>query len=169
MINHFSWKISREEAKNKNLNEDDIFKDENFIKIFNDFKKIFNNILFIDEKIKLDDNNNLAYFLIDDDEKQNFGIWLKKGLEKFIKWNNEFLNRIINSEGNKYLSYYKSSLKLEEDIQKVNKYHIINIDSNLKETVFINFKGLITLYSNYKASREDNTSKFEYNFDKIEE
>ena len=166
MKSYYSGKISRKDAINEHLNEQEIFKDKQFKIKLDKFKNIYNNILFTEDIDRLNENDKLAYFLIDDNEKHDYGIKLKKGYEKFINWQNSFLKPIIESEGNKYLQYYKSSLKLEVDIQKANKSQIIIIDDCFKNTSFINFKGLITLYSKRKNNY---INQFEYDFDIIEE
>lgn len=161
MKNNYSGKISRKDAKDVNLSEKEIYQNREFQKKLDKFKYIFNEILFFEEKDKINENDKLACFLIDDIKNEN-GIKIKKG----IKWQNSFLKPIIESKGNINLNYYKSSLKLETDVQKVNKSKIILIDECFKNTPFVNFRGLITLYS---KNHDQDKNKFDYDFEKIEE
>ena len=165
MKNNYSGKISRKDAKDVNLSEKEIYQNREFQKKLDKFKYIFNEILFFEEKDKINENDKLACFLIDDIKNEN-GIKIKKGFDKFIKWQNSFLKPIIESKGNINLNYYKSSLKLETDVQKVNKSKIILIDECFKNTPFVNFRGLITLYS---KNHDQDKNKFDYDFEKIEE
>ena len=100
---------------------------------------IYNNILFADENDnKLNKNDKLAYFLIDDDKTSNeYGIKIKKGYDKFISWQNSFLNSINESKENKNFKYYLSNIKLKTDIQKANKSQIILTDQSFAETSYI--------------------------------
>ena len=109
MINYYTGRISRKEAKDegKNLNLEDIYKKDefNFQDKFDKFKSIWNNILskylknnntsdkFLEN---FEGNERLAYFLIDDNDK-DYGIFIAKGLQLFIQWQNSFLKPIINA------------------------------------------------------------------------
>ena len=167
MINNYSGKISRKEAKNICINEIEIYKDNNFLEKLTKFIKIYNQILFDKEGDKLSQRDKLICFLIDDDEKNDYGIKIKKGYDKFINWQNSFINSIVKSEQNKHFKHYLPILKLEIDIQKSKKFQTILIDDNFAKTNFIDFRGLITLYS--KRIENNNINKFEYDYDKIEE
>ena len=109
MINYYSGRISRKDAKDgeKCLNLENIYKNNefDFHNKFDKFKSIYNNILskylkqnntsdkFLE---KFEGNERLAYFLMDDNDK-DYGIFIARGLQLFIRWQNSFLKPIINS------------------------------------------------------------------------
>ena len=184
MINYYSGKISRNEANlDRNLNLEEIYKkdENNFRNMLDKFKFIYNNILseyiknindkelnsmkFLD---KLTGNEKLAYFLIDNDDK-GYGIFIAKGLNQFIKWQNSFLIPIIKAykgKKNNIISCYVSQMEKEIDIQKANYSQILQIENCFDRTFFINFDELLSLYS---GRNNDNLNDFKYNFEKIEE
>ena len=182
MINYYSGKISRNEANNeeRSLNLEPIYKqDENFRNKFEKFNSIWKN--YLSKSIKDSEKNTsnkfineftgrerLAYFLNDSDDK-GYGIFILKGLKKFIEWQNSFLIPIINAYKNKknnILNCYISKMEKKVNVQDANDSQILKIENCFENTYFVNFEELIFLYCNRK---KNNLNDFEYNFEKIEE
>ena len=118
MINKYSYKISRNEAYGKKLNEEDIYKnnENNFRQTFDDFIDVWNKIRKyctqykchnMDEEI-LHERMPLCQFLIDDGEIGK-GMYLASGYQNFIEWQNQFYRNIYykNNDDIKinYLNY----------------------------------------------------------------
>ena len=182
MINYYSGKISRNEANNeeRSLNLEPIYKqDENFRNKFEKFNSIWKN--YLSKSIKDSEKNTsnkfineftgrerLAYFLNDNDDK-GYGIFILKGLKKYIEWQNSFLIPIINAYKNKknnILNCYISKMEKKVNVQDANDSQILKIENCFENTYFLNFEELIFLYCNRK---KNNLNDFEYNFEKIEE
>ena len=181
MINYYSGKISRKEAKEegKCLDLEDMYKNNEFnIKEkFKEFKTIYNEILspYLKKSINSDKflenfkgNERLAYFLMDDIDKE-YGIFIAKGLQLFIQWQNSFLKPIINaykSKKNNLLSCYVSQIEKTVNVQNANSLQILQIEKCLYKTYFYNFEELCSLYC---ERNNENINEFNYNFEKIEE
>ena len=181
MINYYTGRISRKEAKDegKNLNLEDIYKKDefNFQDKFDKFKSIWNNILskylknnntsdkFLEN---FEGNERLAYFLIDDNDK-DYGIFIAKGLQLFIQWQNSFLKPIINAyklKKNNLLNCYVAQIEKNVNVQNANDLQILQIEKCFDKTYFINFEELCSIYCERKS---DDVNDFNYNFEKIEE
>ena len=181
MINYYSGKISRNDANNgdRSLNSEEIYKDENFRKKFEKFNSIWKKYLsksikesetIISDKFKdeFTGNERLAYFLNDNDDK-GYGIFISKGLQKYIEWQNSFLTPIINAyktKKNNILNCYISKMEKKVNVQDANNSQILKIENCFDNTYFINFYELIYLYCDRK---KNDLNDFEYNFIKIEE
>ena len=189
MINYYSGKISRNDANNgeKSLNLEEIYKNDenNFKNKFDKFKNIWNNILskYIKNDFIRNNNNNLnkdkfienfegnerlAYFLIDNNDN-GYGIFIAKGLNKFIEWQNTFLKSIINaykSKKNNLLNCYILQIEKSVNVQNANNLQILQIEKCFEKTYFINFDELISIFCERSA---ENINEFIYDFEKIEE
>ena len=181
MINYYSGRISRKDAKDgeKTLNLEPIYKNNefDFQNKFNKFLSIWNNILSqylknnnnSDKFLKnFSGNERLAYFLMDDNDK-DYGIFIAKGLQLFIQWQNSFLKPIINSyksKKNNLLNCYVSQIEKTVNVQNANNLQILQIEKCFEKTYYINFEELCSIYSERK---DDNLNDFNYNFEKIEE
>ena len=163
LLNIYSYKISRDEAKTKSL------KDEipNIIKIYNEMnlKKINTIECFIDKYINpfikgwneiktksvqykcriLRDlgrgekpfdmklDNKISDFLVDDGDKES-GMFLAAAYQYLIECQNNFINDIIGKNSlSGILNTYVSQLKQKINIQDATKNEIINIDENVYE------------------------------------
>ena len=190
MINKYSYRISRNEAHDKKIYEEDIYKnnENNFRETLDEFIRIWNKISPFCTKYKCHQmeqqnlNNKMALdnFLIDDGEIKK-GMYLASGYQNFIKWQNEFLEPITkaldnNKEG--ILYYLNESLKNRIDVQKANKNEIISKDFP-DNSIYFNFLHLISLHSHrnifYKSKNDQIIKKnyfsynnFIYDFDEIE-
>ena len=183
MIEYYSFKISREEAKEKTLNQEPIFSEQGFKTKFNAFLNAWNKIKSkavkykeypkMDEK-NLNEDSELIYFLNDENE-QGFGMYLAAAYENFIKWQNEFLEYIINHVTNKdYFNCYLENMKKTIPIQDACSNQIINLN-NCFEGVYDDFEDLLNIYSKRKIFNKDGTinfsnyNLFEYDITSIEE
>ena len=159
LLNIYSYKISREDAKLKKLKNEISFILDNYNKISNAQinEKIFYKeyiIPFINSwnqiksksvqykcKVLIDinkgekplditDESLLCYFLIDNGEKN--GLFLASAYEQLIDWQNEFIDEIISkNKMSGILNSYVPQLEKEINIQDATKYDIINIDENI--------------------------------------
>ena len=106
MTDYYSFKVSREEAKNRTLENEEIVKDKEFNIKFKNFVDAWENIKSYAIKYRCRENMNikneftvkdkLSYFLNDDKEINN-GMYLASACQNFIEWQNEFLSEIIES------------------------------------------------------------------------
>ena len=163
LINIFSYKISRDDAKNVKLNDkiveinslynqmnqnelsnDEDFKKEfiePFLKSWEQLKKKsvqYKCIVLRDEKagpLDMDINNNLAYFLVDIGD-QDGGIFLASAYEHLIEWQDRIINLIIEkNKDNGLLNSYIPQLKKEISIQDATDSDIIYIDENTYSSI----------------------------------
>ena len=164
LLNIYSFKISRDDAKEKILEKElpkiiDDYNEINPVKINNEeeFKKDY-----IDPFIKSWDlvkkkaiqykcqvlrklekgekpldmkiDNKLCYFLVDNGDIEG-GMFLASAYQNLIEWQNAFINVIISKNTlNGILNSYVPLLEQEIDIQDANREEIINIDTNTFKT-----------------------------------
>ena len=176
-IEHYSNAISREDAKKIKIN-DELIKNNIPLNLFNKFLSAFNgNKLYKiatqydchNLKIKLREftkEDYLSNFLIDNGV-QDYGMQLAALYQKFIKYQNTFLNEIIynipndnNKKGTEKLEYLKEKIKEEINPQRANKCNIISLDIVTEN--YNSFLEMILFYS-YKDSFNEN---FEFDFSK---
>ena len=183
MIEYYSFKISREEAKSINLNDSEIYKEPGFknkSKAFlNSWNKIKSKaIKYKDypkmEEKELSEEDKLIYFLNDDSE-QGFGMYIAAAYQNFINWQNEFLEHIIKNASNKeYFNWYLDNMKKRIPIHDACSNQIINL-KNCLEGTYDDFKDLLNIYSRRKIFNKNgsinysNYNIFEYDFSTIEE
>ena len=160
LLNIYSYKITRENAKAKTLKEELPYIINNFNEISN--QQTWTEESFINEyinpfvggweKIKdkavqykcrilrdldknekplsLDINNYLCYFLVDDGDKEG-GMFLASAYSNFIDWQNQFIDDIISKNGmSGILNSYVSQLEKEINVQDATESEIINIDDD---------------------------------------
>ena len=185
MIENYSFKITREEAKKQQLKDEEIFrlkedKCKEFIKIWNDnikkkatkYKK--NKDM---EKKDLNDKTELAYFLNDDNEL-GYGMYIAAGYEHFIKVQNEFINFVMDhGEDKPYLKFYFDNMNNKIPIYEANNNQIVLIYFIFKSSEYKFFSDLVNTFTRRKIYNEDGTvdySKDKYNqldfdFQSIEE
>ena len=185
MIKNYSFKISREKAKKRNLNEEEIFnKNKEFSEKFNKFIKIWNIIkkdvikykCYPEMPIKsLSSSDTLAYYL-NDDKELGYGMYFAALFENFIDWQNSFLNPIINSyESDGILHHYIHNINRKIPIQGAKNNQILLIEDSFSNSKYINLKDLIYTFSQrniiYKDGKIDynNYNSFIYDYDAIEE
>ena len=180
MIDHYSYKISREEASNKILKDEDIYKnnEQKFKVKFEKFKKNWENLKPFAIKygcrdemapIDLDENKSLAHFLNDDGEIGK-GMYIAAAYQNFIDWQNQFLDGLIEPlKQNGILHDFVKNMEKKIDVQKAKKNEVLNLDEI--DGLFMDI-----IYNNCKRNiyREDNTINYMnykqliYDFDAIE-
>ena len=182
MIEKYSCQISRENAKNISIkdeqNKDPILKKklQSFIKLWNNHIKKYA----IKYKCREDmvpknftENDKLINFLNDDGEL-GYGIYLAAAYQCFINWQNNFLRPIIDSEiQNKSLNYYIDNLKNKVPVQEANNEAILINDFSKSE--FKDFDDLIYSFSSRNIFNDNGKinylkyNSFIFDFSSIEE
>ncbi len=172
LLNIYSFKISREDAKIKKLSDEltyikDLYNEINsikldkdqfiknyiepFIKSWNVIKKtsiqykcrLLRDLGKGEKPLELSIDNALCYFLADDGDKEG-GMFLAAAYQNYIIWQNNFINEIISKNDIKgILNSYVSKLEQEVLVQDATKDEIINIDDN----IYKNFMDFISTYS----------------------
>ena len=158
LLNVYSYKIKRDDAKKKSLkneigkiiynynkiNPNKIINEEEFIhKYIEPFIESWDLIKkksvqykcrvlrYLDKGEKPLDmsiDKKLNYFLVDDGD-QDGGIFLAAAYQNLIEWQNTFINTIISKNNiNRIVNSYIPLLEQEIDIQDATKEEIINID-----------------------------------------
>jgi len=187
LLNIYSYKISRDDAKKRKLSEELSFIMNSYNKIYNSsindvnaftnkyinpFIKSWNQIkdklIKYNEKIIVDKSkgenpleinidNPISNFLVDDDDKDG-GLFLASAYENMVEWQNQFLDEIIsNNNTNGILNSYIYQLEKEINIQDATEDEIININDNTKKI----FYDLI-LSSSMRNIFEDKNNKINY-------
>ena len=158
LLNIYSFKIARDEAKIKKLNDElthinDLYNEFNsiklegdqfmntyvqpFIKSWDSIKKtsiqykcrVLREIEKGEKPLDMEINNALSYFLVDDGDKEG-GMFLAAAYQNYILWQNTFIDEIISKNDIKgILNSYVSKLEQEIYIQDATKEEIINIDN----------------------------------------
>ena len=178
MIEYYSFKITREEAKIKTLKEEINKIKDGDKKEFNDFCNAFyalkENAIFYKnfkkmkvKKNKFSEDDKLITFLNDETEL-NFGIYIAALYQSFISWQNEFIYHIINSNlDGGILQFYVNNLQNRIPIQKAEERNILSLRD-------INLENIIIKYSRRDIFIENkyidylNYNSFIYDFDSIE-
>ena len=180
MIDHYSYKISREDATKRIVKDEDIYKNneqrfkdkfERFIKIWKHLKPSATKYGCRQEMspIDLDEKKSLAFFLNDNGEIGK-GMYIAAAYQNFIDWQNKFLDGLIEPlRQNGILHHFVKNMEKTIDVQKARKNEVLNFDK-------INGKFKNIIYDNCKRNiyREDNTinymnyKQFIYDFDAIE-
>jgi hypothetical protein len=104
LIHYYSYKISREEARKKFIKEEieSMDNNEELLNEFERFLPLYNDLQHKGVQFKcrppmkarqLSEESELAYFL-NDDGQLDYGMHIAAINQKFIEWQNEFLNRI---------------------------------------------------------------------------
>lgn len=158
------------------------------IDLFNDFLKGFNdsglynitdryechNLKDILKLRKLTKEDNLSIFLIDNGV-QGYGMQIAAIYQKFISFQNSFLDKVIYniSSDNIKLKYIKEKISESINPQKANKYNVISFDittenyeSFLEMILFYSYKDSFDENFNFDFSKKD---RIKYNLEEIEE
>ena len=182
MIKYYTLNISREEAKSKILSQELIYDDSGFQNKFKKFLSSWNNIKNEAVKYKdypkmeikkLTEDDKLIYYLNDANEV-GYGMYIASAYHNFIKWQNNFLQHIINNGTNKfYLKFYIENMK-KIPISKANSEQIVTL-SNCFKGVYNDFDDLINTFSRRKIFKENGSidyskyNQYEYDIASIEE
>jgi hypothetical protein len=196
MVENYSFKISREEAKNNLLINEPIFnnkdnkdnnKDNNVTNKYNNFIKAWDEIK--SEAIKyicrpempvknLKKDEKLICFLIDEGELYN-GMYLASACQNFIEWQNSFLQPIVDAnEFNGILHHYVDNIKRKTTVYEAKVDQIVLIQDRFKKynkSQYMNFNDVIYSFSERNIFNENGTinysnyNTFTYDFPSIEE
>ena len=184
MVEKYSFRISRDEAKKKVLKSEPIYTENGFKKKFNNFINSWKNIRKEANKYKcrpemkekdLSANDELIYFLNDDGELGN-GMYLAAACQNFISWQNTFLQPILDSVAqNGILHCFTNSMSRKIPVQSAKINQILLIEDCFKNSMYYNFEDLISTFSRRDIFKNDgkinyiNYNSFAYDFESIEE
>ena len=187
MVNYYSFKISREEAKNRSLEKEDIIKERGFNTKYKNFIEAWEHIK--SEAIKyqcrpemevkqgFSKKDKLINFLNDDGELYN-GMYLASACQNFIEWQNIFLQNIVDANKNYgILHNYVNSILKKIPVQDAKPEQIVIIEEKFKKNGnhYIDFNDVIYSFSKrniFDANGKidySNYNNFIYDYDKIEE
>ena len=185
MVDNYSFKISRDDAKKRELSKEEIYQNDAYKKKFNNFIKSWNEIK--SEAIKyqcrpempvksLNANDKLIYFLNDNGELL-FGMYLAAACQNFIEWQNTFLLPIVEINAfNGILHHYVDNIKKKIPVQDAKFDQILLINDRFQRTnTYTNLKDIIYSFSYRKIFGEDGKinysdyNSFVYDYDSIEE
>ena len=179
MLDEYNFKISRDEAKERNINNEEIYKSSNFIAKLNNFENAWNHIKNKVTRyrcrelpiISIGLKEKLIYYLNDDQESGN-GMYIASALEYFIKLQNEFLDKIISFYND---NIYCNLIDEMIPIQEANEDNILLINERVEKSRYKNILNIIysnierNIYNENEKKNFYNYNSFIYNFDKIEE
>ena len=184
MVEKYSFRISRDEAKKKVLKSEPIYTENGFKKKFNNFINSWKNIRKEANKYKcrpemkekdLSANDELIYFLNDDGELGN-GMYLAAACQNFISWQNTFLQPLLDSVAqNGILHCFTNSMSRKIPVQSAKINQILLIEDCFKNSMYYNFEDLISTFSRRDIFKNDgkinyiNYNSFVYDFESIEE
>ena len=184
MVEKYSYRISRDDAKKKILSNEEIFKNPEFKKKFDNFLKVWDEIKNYAKQYKsknemkvknLSSKDPIIYFLNDNCEVGN-GMYLASACQNFIFWQNNFLQKIINSnicEG--ILNYYINNIKRKIPLQNAKSGQILLIEKRFEKSNYIDLNDIIYFYSERNIFNKNGTlnynnyNSFIYDYDAIEE
>jgi len=187
LLNIYSYKISRDDAKIRKLSEELSFIISNYNEMYN--SSINDNIIFInkyinpfiqswnqlkdklfkykgriindkakgDKPLEININNALSNFLVDDGEKSG-GLFLASAYESMIEWQNQFIDEIISKNTTSgILNSYIYQLEKEISIQDATQDEIVNINDNTYEIL-----NNLILSSSMRNIFDDKNDKINY-------
>ena len=180
MVETYSYRITRDDAKKRELSKETEVFNENKFKTF---KEAWDNIYKYATKYKCRDDmtpkelksdDKLIYFLNDCNELGN-GMYLAAACQNFISWQNEFLNSILDSAdfyGN--LHFYVDNMKKKIPVQEANSNQILSFDDCFKNSDYKDFNDLVYTYTKRDIYDKgvinyQNYNKFQFDFEVIEE
>ena len=183
MVENYSFKISRDEAKKRILQNEEIYKTKEFKDMFKSFIKVWDNIKA--EAIKygcrdempkkdLSEKDCLVYFLNDCGEEGG-GMYLAAACQNFISWQNTFLTNIKDANTfNGILKCYINNIK-KIPLQEAKYSQIILIKKRFSKSNYKDIKDLIYTLSErniFNENGEINYSEYNsfiYDYETIEE
>ena len=169
LINKYSYKISREEAKQRSIIEElnligNNFNKEHLIQFIESFNQMvgqgeqINCDATSDVDLRLDEKKKLAYFLNDDGEL-HYGINLANIYNKLITIQNEFLDLAVRKLDTKEnLGFFKQQVNKDIYIQDATYSEIVNF--NLDNSCFSSFESIIYMYSWRDCFNDDYTINY---------
>jgi hypothetical protein len=171
MIDSYSFNISREEAKNKIIETENIFTNSGLKRKYDSFITSWNKIKSKCIKFKyhpvmnektLNQSDKLAYFLNDTNEV-DFGMYIAAAYQNFINWQNEFLQYIIdNGKNKKNLVFYIDELKKQVPVYEANSNQILSFNC-FSSSIYEDFDELINTFSKRNIYNNGTINYSEYN------
>ena len=184
MVDNYSFKISRDEAKKQMLIDSKIFKEKGFENKFINFINAWDSIKSEAIKYKcrpemkpknLDKKEKLVYFLNDDGEL-GYGMYIAAACQNFITWQNSFLQPIIDKVAqNGILHYFVKNMQRKIPVQTAKINQTLLIEDCFNNSFFYNFEDIIQTFSRRDIFKEDGTinyfnyNSFIYDFTSVEE
>ena len=184
MVDYYSFRISRDDAKNRSLNNEPIYTEKSFSNKLNNFTKAWNAIKSeavkykcrpIMKKKDLSSNDKLVYFLNDDGEL-GYGMYLAAAGQNFITWQNSFLQPIIDSVAqNGILHCFAKNMQRRIPLQDAKLNQILLIEDCFFNSSYYNFEDILSTFSKRDIFKENKTinyfnyNSFIYDFVSIEE
>ena len=114
-------------------------------------------------------------FVLNDDGEVSYGMHLAAAYQKFINWQNSFLNNIIeNISQSGVLHYFKDQLKKEIYAQDATNTEIVNLNLDNDTSLYNSFNEIFTVFSRRNCFDKgkinySNYKNIQYDFDLIEE
>ena len=198
MIENYSYKITRDKAKELKIGEELRKLNNNILnKQFENFKEGWKN--FCDFLIKKQNTPQKEEFLLkyrcrppmepkyiteedpianvlNDDGEFLFGMNLAAAYQKFIDWQTKILGNIISSNSqNGVLLYFRDQISKEIYAQDATSSEIISFNLKNENSMFNNLEEIISAFSKRKCINNDGSINYtnykiiEYDFDLIEE
>ena len=182
LLNQYSYKITRDEAKQIKI--DKILKNKKMEDLFVKYVDSWNNIKQYATKyecrnemeiLNINKNSPLSQFLLDNGELYN-GMYLAAAYDMFIDWQNSILNEIINvNSQNGLLKSYINLLSRKVLIQEANDNDIISIGKYSSNQILYEFLFKYIYKNCFEKDKEGrlkvdyfNYDGFIYDFDKME-
>ena len=161
MLDKYTNKISREEAKKIKIKEE-LEKNEDMKKLFNNFKKgwenIYNDLSNYDchgqlPPKNINENDCLAYCL-NDNLEDDYGKYIATAYKDIITYQNSFLKPLIeNNSNNEYLYPYSNQIKKEIIVQRASEKEVVSL--KIKNDIFESFENLIYCFSFRNCFKEN--------------
>ena len=161
MLDKYSNKISREEAKKIKIKEE-LEKNEDMKKLFSNFKKgwenIYNDLSNYDchgqlPPKNINENDCLAYCL-NDNLEDDYGKYIATAYKDIITYQNSFLKPLIeNNSNNEYLYPYSNQIKKEIIVQRASEKEVVSL--KIKNDIFESFENLIYCFSFRNCFKEN--------------
>ena len=184
MVENYSFKISRDDAKKRVLNKENIFYNSNFKNKYKNFINAWNEIKSEAIKYKcrpemkpkdLKDTDQLIYFLNDDGEL-GYGMYLAAAGQNFITWQNSFLQPIIdNVAQNGILHHFVKSMQRKIPVQSAKISQSLLIEDCFNNSPYYDLEDIISTFCRRDIFKKDGTinyvnyNSFIYDFSSIEE
>ena len=156
MVENYSFKISRDDAKKRDLNNEEIAKTNEFKDKFNNFLKSWNEIKSEAKKYKcrpempvkeLSIKDKLICFLNDNGELLN-GMYLASACQNFIEWQNSFLQPIADANAfNGLLHHYVDTIRTKIPVQDAKPDQIVLIQERFRKSRYKDLNDIIYTFS----------------------
>ena len=183
LLNKYSYKISRDDAKklslfsSEEIGDKELFKKtyfEPYLSSWNKIKKYCTRYLCQPDmpELTIDENTKLNYFLVDDGELGG-GMYLSSAYSNFIEWQNKFISFILdNLTQDSILNCYSSQLNQEIYVQDAIDEDVLKFNDDIQKEL----NNMMIIYSFRNIFNENNNKinynnyrRIKFNFEGIEE